>query len=405
MMIDAAELDLPYLPVEEPGFGIDPIPCFSIARERHPWLARCSIGYIITEHKAIRELITLHDAKMVMGFNDIVEMMGAGGTPWGDFIAGTVQVQSGATHRRLRDALRPAFTPRQANRYRGVMRAEISRLLDQWLPKGAFDFEEFIAHYPITVMCRMLGASPDVVPPLRGALEALGLAFSMDRKYLPELQLGMGKLYGFAEQLVTARRGSAPLSDPDLLDLILSARDSGGMDDAELHNLLIFVFAAGYDTSKNVLTKVMYEAMQRPATFERCAADAEFCRRVINESLRFGSTSTATRRMMEDVELRGVRFPQDTLVMLPWSVSGRDPAAVENPDIFDPDRKGVNAHFGFGAGSHICLGQFIARAQIEEAFHLIAQRIRRPRLAGAVGWRPFPGVWGLAGLPIEFEAS
>jgi cytochrome P450 len=254
-------------------------------------------------------------------------------------------------------------------------------------------------------MCRMLGASPDVVPPLRGALEALGLAFSMDRKYLPELQRGMGKLYGFAEDMVSKRRVSGPSADPDLLDLILAARDSGGMDDAELHNLVIFVFAAGYDTSKNVLTKIMYEVTQRPAIYERCATDAEFCKRVMNESMRFGGTSTATRRMMEEIELRGVRFPLDTLVMLPWSVTGRDPAAVEDPDVFDPNRKGVNAHFGFGIGSHICLGQFIARAQIEEAFHLIAQRIRKPRLAGPVGWRPFPGVWGLAGLPIEFEAA
>jgi cytochrome P450 len=405
MTVDAAELDLPYLAVEEPDFAADPISRFAAAREQHPWLARCSIGFIITEAKALRELIALHDMKMVMGFNDIVEIMGGTGTPWGDFIAGTVQVQSGATHQRLRDALRSAFTPRQANRYRQVMRSEITRLLDEWVPKGAFDFEEFIALYPITVMCRMLGASPDVVPPLRGALEALGLAFSMDPKYLPEAQRGMGKLYEFAEGMVRERRATGPKAEPDLLDLILAARDTGAMDDAELYNLVIFVFAAGYDTSKNVLTKTMYEVAQRPEIYERCAADAEFCKRVMNEAMRFGSTSTATRRMMEDVELRGVRFPADTLVMLPWSVMGRDPSAFDHPDSFDPDRKGVSAHFTFGLGSHICLGQFIAKVQIEEAFHLIAQRIRKPQITGAVGWRPFPGVWGLAGLPIAFEAT
>lgn len=57
----------------------------------------------------------------------------------------------------------------------------------------------------------------------------------------------------------------------------------------------------------------------------------------------------------------------------------------------------------FGAGPHICLGQFIAKAQIEEGLHQIAKRIRRPKLAGEYRWRPFPGVWGLHGLPIEFE--
>jgi len=53
----------------------------------------------------------------------------------------------------------------------------------------------------------------------------------------------------------------------------------------------------------------------------------------------------------------------------------------------------------------MCLGQFIARAQIEEGLHLIAQRITHPRLAGQPGHRPFFGVWGLRGLPIEFTPA
>jgi cytochrome P450 len=43
------------------------------------------------------------------------------------------------------------------------MRQVISRLLDEWAPKGAFDFEEFASHFPITVMCSLIGASPGCV--------------------------------------------------------------------------------------------------------------------------------------------------------------------------------------------------------------------------------------------------
>ena len=65
----------------------------------------------------------------------------------------------------------------------------------------------------------------------------------------------------------------------------------------------------------------------------------------------------------------------------------------------------VNRRLGFGRGAHVCLGQFIARAQIAEGMHLIAQRLENPKLVAPVTWRPFYGVWGLEGLPIEFESA
>ena len=56
-------------------------------------------------------------------------------------------------------------------------------------------------------------------------------------------------------------------------------------------------------------------------------------------------------------------------------------------------------------GKHMCLGQYIARAQLQEGIHLVARHMRDPRPAGALDWRPFPGVWGIKGLPIEFTPA
>jgi cytochrome P450 len=53
----------------------------------------------------------------------------------------------------------------------------------------------------------------------------------------------------------------------------------------------------------------------------------------------------------------------------------------------------------------MCLGQYIARAQLQEGLHLVAQRMKDPHMAGEMGWRPFPGVWGIKGLPIEFTPA
>jgi hypothetical protein len=54
---------------------------------------------------------------------------------------------------------------------------------------------------------------------------------------------------------------------------------------------------------------------------------------------------------------------------------------------------------------HICIGQFIARDQLQEGMHAIAQRLHNPRIDGAVEWRPFLGAWGLKHLPIAFDTA
>jgi cytochrome P450 len=402
-MIDIGDLDLAHLPVEQPAFAQDPFPYFAAARRQHPWLAKCAFAYVPTEYKAIRELM-LNEEKMRIGHTGIVEIMGGTGTRWGTFIAESVQVQWGDTHKRLRTVLAPAFTPQAANVHRPLMRQVISDLLDEWAPKGAFDFEEFVAHFPISVMCQMLGASPGIVPRIRSSLEALGIAFGMEPGNLPILQQSVELLDGFVREFVAERRaGKRPGPDRDLLDLLLKAHDDGGMSPEELYNLLIFLFAAGYDTSKNMITMIMYALLYKPDVYARCGEDAAYSRRVVNEVLRYHSVSSGTRFVMEDIVMRDVRMPKGTFILIPWSVLGRDATAVASPDEFKPERAEGSPHVAFGLGPHICLGQFIARAQIEEGFHLIAKRLRKPILAGGMGWRPFPGVWGIHGLPITFE--
>jgi cytochrome P450 len=123
----------------------------------------------------------------------------------------------------------------------------------------------------------------------------------------------------------------------------------------------------------------------------------------VEEGFRFASPSNTYRGVTETFQYRGVELPAGTMLFFPLSVAARDARYVPDPASFDPDRNQTNRHIAFGRGIHICLGQFMARAQIEEGLHLIAQRLTKPRLAGKVTWRPFPGVWGIKSLPIEFE--
>lgn len=403
-MLQLSELDLHYLGVEQQDFANDPFVQMDAARAVHPWLAKTSFGYIVTQYRAARELI-VHEDKLRMGLTEIADHMGAQGTLWGKFIADNIESQTGETHKRLRNAISSFFTPGKLKAHRPMMRQTIAELLDEWTPRGKFDFEEFISFFPISVMCKLLGASTDVIPRLRDSLEALGLAFSMDRSLLPLLNDSVRILDDFVRDLVAERQANPRTEGQDLLDDLLRVTAEGKMDDEELFSLLIFLFGAGYDTSKNVLTMMMKTLVDWPEVYARCAEDPAYCRRVMNETMRWHSPGSSMRHVDQHFTFRDVEFPVGTVIMMPWSILGRDETAVPDPDVFNPDRPEGNPHMAFGAGPHICLGQFVAKAQIEEGLHLIARRIRNPRIAGPWQWRPFPGVWGIRGLPIEFDPA
>ena len=129
-------MDLPYLAMETEAFARDPYPFLAEARAKHPWLARGAFGYVIHEYAAIQDVLR-QDGPLQSDYAGIVEMMGAQGTPWGDWTERHLLSAQGTAHRRIRDASgvqvhAAAGQPATAT----LMRKVLSRLLDEWVPKG-----------------------------------------------------------------------------------------------------------------------------------------------------------------------------------------------------------------------------------------------------------------------------
>ena len=402
------DLDLMHVPMGEATMSRDPMAQFDKAREKHPWLAKWDqFGYVIHEYAAMRDLFGRDDA-LRPPYADVVDQLGQQGTPWGRFTREQMISLPAEQHRLLRGTFAAKFTPRNANELRPLMRRTISRLLDDWAPRGRFDFEEFASYFPITVMFSLVGAPLEGIGLLRDDLEAIGLAHSYELGRFPRIQEGMVRLEKFVEDTIADRRAN-PHGDgvEDLLDLLIRTGDEGQISHQQLADLITFFFLAGYDTSKNVLTYTMYTLLDHPQIYRRCGEDHEYCRKVIEEALRWYNPSTVARYVDEEFVYRDVVFPKDTMLFFPLSISGHDPKTFPDGDRFDPDRpiQPERRHIAFALGKHMCLGQYIARAQLQESLHQVAQRIRDPKLAGEIGWRPFPGSWGLNGLPIEFTPA
>jgi cytochrome P450 len=396
------ELELPNLAIAGPEFSANPRPLMEAARRAHPWLARSDVGYTVTDYAAMKDIMAKDDC-LEMSVRQIVDIMDAHGTGWGQFTLEMMLGRSGADHQRLRGSVAEAFTPRAVNRLRPTMRAVVSDLLDEWVPKGGFDFADFAANFPVAVMFRLIGADPVAIPSIRHALEVHGSSYSLIPEMMPEVEACYQLLWRFVDGLIR-ERGPGGGHD-DLLDDLIAANTAGRLSDVELRQMLIFLFGAGYDTSKNQLTLIMWQMLEHQDIWARCAEDRAYCDKVVEEGFRFASPSNVYRTTTQEFDYRGVRFPKGVMLFFPAAIAAQDPDHIPDPAVFDPERAHANRHLAFGRGMHICLGQFMARAQIEEGVHQMAQRILRPRLAGEITWRPFPGVWGIKSLPIAFDPA
>jgi cytochrome P450 len=402
-MQSAVEIPLAHLPVETLEFEENPMPFIETARLQHPWLAKSNFGYVVHGYQAMKDL-NGRDDKLRPSFRGVVDYYGVRGTPWGDFMEEQIIALSGPEHQRIRGSVAEAFTPRNVNHHRELMRQVISKLLDQWAPRRKFDFAVFASYFPVTVLCGLLGVSPDAVPMIRDALETQGLVLSLRQDLVPDLLAGYDVMWNYVDALVIDRETRGENSEGSVLGTLIAAKKAGRINDRELRHLLMILFPAGYDTSKNMLILIMHTMLTHQDQWRRCGEDLAFCSKVVDEMFRHTSTATVFRSVAEDFVYDDVLIPKGTQLIFTNSLGGRDPRAFSEPMEFKPEREETNRHVAFGRGAHICLGQHLARAQIAEGVHLIAQRIINPRLAGKVKWRPFLGTWGISELPIEFDA-
>ena len=395
-------LDLYDLPIGEQAFADSPDPFMAEARARHPWLARNPFGLVLTDYDACSDIMGM-DENLKTPAAHIVQIMGGEGTNWAHFQVEGLIARDGADHHRMRSAVNKAFLPRAVNGYGARIREVVTVLLDEWAPKGRFDFADFASNFPIAVMFRLVGVAPARIAEVKDLLEIVGQSFSLDRSIFPQISAGFDALWAFVDGVVNERMEKGNPGEPDLLDAVIAGQAEGHITPTELRDMVLFLFVAGYDTSKNQLSHIVNLLLDQPDWWLRCAADRGFCGQIVEEALRHSGVATSYRNVAKAFDYRGVTFPVGTMLIFPMGIVGRYSGPFANGLVFDPERGGANRNTAFGRGMHICLGQFLARLQIAEGLHVIAQRLKNPRRDGALVWRPFPGVWGPHKLPIAFD--
>src|SRR3984885_11350927 len=348
-MPNVAELDLHNLPIGEQIFANDPNPHMIAAREKHPWLARSPFGIVITEYIACSEILRMDD-RLKTPADQVVEIMGGEGTNWARFEVECLIARDGADHDRIRSAVKMAFSPRAVKAYQARIQEVVLALLDEWVPLGHFDFEAFASRFPVAVMFGLMGVPPSRISEVKDWLEIVGQSFSLDRRIFPLILKGFDALWDFIDGLVKERQVAGAADATDLLDELVAAESSGSISATELRDLLLFLFVAGYDTSKNQLSHIMNFMLDRPDHWRRCATDRSYCDKVVDEALRHSGVATSYRNVAQELQYRGVSFPKGTLLIFPMGIVCRYSGPFENGLQFDPERPNASRHMAFSRG-------------------------------------------------------
>lgn len=192
---------------------------------------------------------------------------------------------------------------------------------------------------------------------------------------------------------------------PDGLGVkIFEAVDSGLFTEMEAATLVRSFLSAGIDTTANAIGLALHCFASFPDQWELVAGDPSLSRGAFDEVLRLQSPfQTFFRTTTRDVELAGVELAADEKIMVSIGSANRDPNRWDAPDTFDV-RRVTTGHLAFGAGIHGCVGQMMARLEVESLMRALAARVKRIEFAGEARWMLHNTLRGLEALPLRLVA-
>lgn len=309
-------------------------------------------------------------------------------------------------HRRLRDLVHKAFTPKRIQEMAIRVQTVTDELLDKAASKGDVDLvADFALPIPLVIISEML----DVPEADRMAFHRLTAAFlESTTSGLLHTVLSYGKLkqiIAYFERLIAARRQN--LGD-DLVSALIEAEDAGDrLSEGELVGMLFLLLLAGHETTVNLIASGTLALLEHPDQLERLRAQPELFDSALEELLRYTNpVELSTPRFAKEAfTWHGVDIPAGHRILVGVGSANRDETVFANPDVIDITRS-PNKHLAFGFGVHYCLGAPLARMEGKIALQTLLDRFPHLTLVKPVAqltWRSSTLVRGLKALPVKMH--
>ena len=319
----------------------------------------------------------------------------------GSFLKDTLIEKDPPDHRKLRNLVNLAFTPRAVARLSDRITQITQELLDQVRLQGKMDIvSDFAFPLPAKVIAELLGVPSEDW----NIFQRWARVDSADPN-LTRQEAGRSmqeEMSDYFSKLLEERR-RAPRED--LISALSTAEvDGERLSEYELVKFCTLLLAAGQETTKNLIANAIVCFTDYPDRMERLIREPALMPTAIEEVLRYlPPVWFLFRQTRADVELAGQHIPANQLV-LAWTASAnRDPAQFPDPDRFDIERE-PNRHLAFGHGIHFCVGAPLARLEARIALPMMLEQLRNlQRVEGFQITVQMGIVFVIRSLPITFQ--
>jgi hypothetical protein len=200
------------------------------------------------------------------------------------------------------------------------------------------------------------------------------------------------------------------LADPgdDLLSDLAGRVRAGELEREEAARMGALMLLAGHETTANMIALGTLTLLQHPEqlTLLRDTDDVKLVASTVEELLRYLNIvhNGRMRAVREDIEVAGQIICAGEGVIMPNEIANRDPQVFPDPDRLDITRD-ARSHVAFGFGVHQCLGQPLARMELQVVYSTLYRRIPTLRPAADLDQIPFKHdgmVYGVYELPVAW---
>lgn len=369
------------------------------AREKS-WIARSSRGYeVLSYGPGLRALEhpSLHKGPSFRKrLDDFGITEGELRRRWEQIVTTT----EGDQRKKMRVPLAKLLRPMQISKLTETVRRIVDEVLDEIEDPTEVDLLDALAwRIPPRVYCHLVSAPIEHATTVaRLSDSVLGPLLNNDQSRKQEFIDAFWEGLDFVRDHIDARRQD--LGD-DFTSMMIRHQLSGALTEEELHAEALSILQASIDNTVHQTGIVFGKLLEDRARWESVLADLDKIPEATEEAIRLRPRfNTIFRLAAENTELDGFGIEAGAWVYVSVRSSQRDPELFEDPGTWRWGRPPVRAMM-FGAGPYNCLGQHLARLEINEAVRAVARRFPRIRLTGDWATQESNAVTEVTALPVS----